>query len=202
MIKKMFIAALIILTALVFAAPALAQTSYGADTGAGACSACGASDMSSCGCGVSYGAPQDCVATVSCNIPATQMIPYQTSTTEMQTVNYPVTVPQQSSVTVPKMVCVPEEVPVTTYTTACAQTQVPVQVPATAYQPCTTLIPQCKTFNLGSAPAGMGCGTGSATGSGAASSPSVGLGSGAGAGSAASSMPSMSSSSMPSMSNR
>ena len=149
MLKKIFVAALLTLAALAFSAPAFAQ-----DYGMGNIMGTG---TGGCGCGVTYGAPQDCVATVSCNIPATQMVPVPTTTTQMQTVSYPVSVPQQSSITVPKMVCVPQQVPITTYTTACAQTQVPVQVPATAYQPCTTMIPQTRTFALG-------CSTGSSCG--------------------------------------
>lgn len=167
MMKKILIAAIVAVTAAMIAAPALAQ-GYGMGAGMGSYGA----GAGACGCGVSYGAPQDCVATVSCNIPVTQMVPYQTTTTEMQTVNYPVCVPQQSSVTVPKMVCVPEEVPVTTYTTACAQTQVPVEVPTTAYQPCTTMMPQTKTMCL------SGADMTSMMGSSGSCSPCAGMGAG------------------------
>ncbi|CAJ37756.1 hypothetical protein [Methanocella arvoryzae] len=168
MMKKLFVLALVTLAALVFAGPAMAQ--YG--MGAGLAAAGGAGPAG----GVSYGAPQDCVATVSCNIPATQMVPYMTTTCDMQTVNYPVTVPKQTTVTVPRTVVVPEQVPVTTYETACAQAQVPVQVPAVAYQPVTTMIPQTKTFCLGNAPAGAGIGAACPSGPAAAGGSGVGLG--------------------------
>lgn len=181
MMKKLFIVALVTLAALVVAGPAMAQ-GYGMGNIGGAYG----------GSGASVGAPQDCMATVSCNIPVTQMVPYQTSTTAMQTVNYPVTVPQQSAVTVPREVCVPEQVsvtvprtvvvpeqvsvtvpktsvvaeqvPVTTYSTACAQAQVPVQVPAVAYQPVTSMVPKTQTFCLGDMAAGAGMGATAAQG--------------------------------------
>jgi hypothetical protein len=143
-----------------FAMPAMAQgygmcSTCGADLGYGAmiCDTCGASvgygaGMGAYGSNAMVGAPQDCMATVSCNVPVTQMVPYMTTETQMTTVQKPVVVPQQSSVTVPETVTVPE--------------QVPVQVPAVAYQPCTTMVPQNQTFNMCSADMGSmmaSCGT-------------------------------------------
>lgn len=142
--------ALIATAALLIVAPVAAN----AQCGIGGCGM-------GAGCGVAYGAPQDCVAQVSCNIPATQMVPYMTSTTAMQPVSYPVAVPQTSFVTVPKAVVVPEQVPVETCSIGCAQTAVPVQVPQVAYQPVTSYIPQCYTMPVGGAacpPAGPGMG--------------------------------------------
>lgn len=166
MLRRLVLVALVTLTAIMFAAPAFANIgygygglggygvgpgAYGAGIGMGGYGSDIGMSAGAAGAGTSVGAPQDCMATMSCNVPVTQMVPYMTTRTDMQTVNYPVTVPQQSSVTVPKAVIVPEEVPVTTYQTACAQTQVPVQVPDVAYQPCTTMVPQTKTFSVGGA---------------------------------------------------
>ena len=125
---KILLAALVVVSLLAYATPALAQ-----------CGACGA---------VSYGAPQNCVATVSCNVPVTQMVPYMTSNTVMQPVSVPQVVPVQSSVTVPTAVIVPQQVPVTTYATTCVQSAVPVQVPSTAYAPVTSYVPQVYTMPL------------------------------------------------------
>lgn len=137
--RKWLIATLFAMAALVFVLPAYAFAGAGAGMGA-----------------AQSGPPQDCVATVSCNIPVTQMVPYQAAATAMQTVQYPVNVPVQTTVTVPKTVVVPQQVPVTVSKTVCAQKQVPVQVPVTAYQPVTTKVPQVFTIPLG----GQACGSG------------------------------------------
>ena len=176
MIQKIVLAAIVAMAAILCAAPALAELGYGlGDMGCSTCGAGGYGMANTCGGDVAYGAPQDCMATVSCNIPVTQQVPYMTSTCEMQTVSTPILVPQQSTVTVPKTVtvpeqvtitvpkevCVEEQVPVTTYCMSSQETQVPVQVPTVAYQPVTTMMPQTKTFCLGdNMPAGGTCGTG------------------------------------------
>lgn len=142
---KILAAALTAMMLLVFAVPAFAQCGacggFGYGAGIGACGA------------AAYGPPQDCVATVSCNVPVTQNVPYITSTTVSQPVQVPVTVPVQSSVTIPTAVIVPQEVPITTYATSCVTQDVPVQVPVTAYQPMTSYVPQTYTVPLGSCPA-------------------------------------------------
>jgi hypothetical protein len=145
---KIWLATLAAVVLLAFAAPAMAQ-----------CGACG---------GVAYGAPQDCVATISCNIPVTQQVPYVTTTCVPQQIQVPVQVPVQSSITVPTQVmvpqqitvmvpqCVPQEVPITTYQTTCVPQEIQVPVPVTAYQPVTTYVPQCYTVPMGGANAPMG----------------------------------------------
>jgi hypothetical protein len=138
---KILLATLAAVVLLAFAAPAMAQ-----------CGACG---------GVAYGAPQDCVATISCNVPVTQQVPYITTTCVPQEIQVPVCTPVQSSITVPRQImvpqqitvmvpqCVPEEVPITTYTTTCVPQEIQVPVPVTAYQPVTTMVPQCYTVPMG-----------------------------------------------------
>ncbi len=136
---KILLATLVVAGLIMFATPAMAQC--------GGCGGCG---------GAVYGVPQDCVATVSCNIPVTQNVPYVTCTTVPQPVQVPVTVPVQSSVTVPTAVIVPQQVPVTTYATSCVTQSVPVQVPVTAYQPVTSYVPQVYTIPLGCGAGGCG----------------------------------------------
>jgi hypothetical protein len=157
---KILLAAMAAIVLLMAATPAMAQ-------------------LGACG-GVAYGPPQDCMATVSCNVPVTQMVPVPTCNTVMQPVQVPVQVPVQSSITVPRQVCVPEQVPImvpqvvmvpssvtvpravtvpeqvpiTTFETTCVTQQVPVQVPGTAYQPVTSMVPQVYSMPLSSLPMG------------------------------------------------
>lgn len=153
MTYKIAIVAIVLLSAALMATPAFAQfgcgmgacgigAGYGAGIGAGlGAGACGA---------VTYGAPQDCVAQVSCNIPVTTQVPTITTTCVQQEV--PITVPVQTSVPVqvPRVVVVPETVNVPTMTCAQSTTTVPVTVPVQTSVPVTSMVPQCYTVPLGS----------------------------------------------------
>lgn len=146
MVYKISIAAIALLSLALITAPAFAQ--YGAGLGAG---------YGACGGAVAYGAPQDCVAQVYCNIPVTTEVPYMTCTQVAQEV--PITVPVQSctSVEVPRAVIVPETVTVPYMTCAPSTTTVPVTVPVQSSYPVTSLVPQCYTMPVG-------CGAASACG--------------------------------------
>jgi hypothetical protein len=176
MVNKISIAAIALLSLALIAAPAFAQIGcglggcgiggygglgyggfgglgyggygglgYGAGLG-GACSPCGGA--------VAVGAPQDCIAQISCNVPVTTQVPVMTCTQVPQEV--PIVVPVQSctQVTVPRVVCVPETVNVPYMTCAPSTTTVPVTVPVQSSVPVTSLVPQCYTTPVASG----GCG--------------------------------------------
>ncbi len=89
MVYKISIAAIVLLSLALIAAPALAQYGYGLGAGPGYGGLDGA-----CGGAVTYGAPQDCIAQVSCNVPVTTEVPVMTCTQVPQEV--PIVVPVQS----------------------------------------------------------------------------------------------------------
>jgi hypothetical protein len=140
MAYKISAAVIVLLSMALLALPAAAQ--FGC--GLGGCGApCG-------GCGpVAYGPPQDCVATISCNIPVTTQVPVMTATVVPQQV--PVTVPvcDVCPVTVPRVVVVPQTIPVPVVKPACSAITVPVSVPVCSSVPVTSCIPQCYTVPLG-----------------------------------------------------
>jgi hypothetical protein len=167
MVNKISIAAIALLSLALIAAPAFAfigggfgglgagagfgGLGFGAGLG-GACSPCGGA--------VTYGAPQDCVAQISCNVPVTRQVPVMTCTQVAQEV--PITVPVQSctQVQVPRVVVVPETVNVPYMTCAQSSTTVPVTVPVQSSVPVTTMVPQCYTVPMGcGAAAAPACGT-------------------------------------------
>lgn len=146
MVYKIFAVAIVLLSAALLATPAYALLGaglggYGIGAGLGA-GACG---------NVAYGAPQDCIAQISCNIPVTTQVPTITTTCVPREV--PITVPVQTSVPVqvPRVVVVPETVQVPTVTCAQSTTTVPVTVPVQTSVPVTSMVPQCYTVPLGCA---------------------------------------------------
>lgn len=172
-VYKISIAAIALLSLALIAAPAFAQLGCGAGgcglgaglgygglgdglgyggLGAGLGGACGP-----CGGAVSYGAPQDCIAQVSCNVPVTTQVPTMTTTCVPQEV--PVLVPVQSSmpVTVPRVVVVPETCEVPYMTATISSTTVPVTVPVQTSVPVTSMVPQCYTVPLGCGSAAPSC---------------------------------------------
>jgi len=185
MAYKISVAVIVLLSMALLALPAAAQ--FGPGFGA-----CGAP----CGGPVAYGPPQDCIATIACNIPVTTQVPIMTTTVVPQTV--PVTVPVQSvcPVTVPRVVVVPETVPVPVVTPALSSITVPVTVPVPSSVPVTSLVPQCYTVPLGCAggapmapnmpyggiPKGANLGLGSNLGLGKGLGSNLGMGKGLGAG--------------------
>jgi len=132
---KISAAVIVLLSLALLALPAAAQFGPG----------CGAP----CGGPVAYGQPQDCVATISCNIPVTTQVPVMTTTVVPQTV--PVTVPVQDvcPVTVPRVIVVPQTIPVPIVRPACSAITVPVTVPVCSSVPVTSCIPQVYTVPLG-----------------------------------------------------
>lgn len=134
---KILTAVIVLLSMALLALPAAAQFGPG----------CGVP----CGGPVAYGPPQDCVATISCNIPVTTQVPVMTTTVVPQTV--PVTVPVQDvcPVTVPRVVVVPQTVPVPIVRPALSSVTVPVTVPVQSSVPVTSIIPQVYTVPLGCA---------------------------------------------------
>jgi hypothetical protein len=155
MVNKISIAAIALLSLALIVAPAFAQIGagfgglgYGAGLG-GACSPCGGA--------VAVGAPQDCIAQISCNVPVTTQVPVMSCTQVPQEV--PIVVPVQSctQVQVPRVVVVPETVNVPVMTCAQSTTTVPVTVPVQSSVPVTNMVPQCYTVPLGGA--GAACGT-------------------------------------------
>ena len=144
MVYKISAAAIVLLMVALLSAPAFAQIGAGLGAyGAGACSPCGDA--------VSYGAPQDCVAQISCNIPVTTQVPTMTTTCVPQEVPIVVPVTQSCPVQVPRVVVVPETVQVPYVTCAQSSTTVPVTVPVQTSVPVTNLVPQCYTVPLGCA---------------------------------------------------
>jgi len=144
MVSKISAAAIVLLMVALLSAPAFAQ--IGAGIGAYGAGGCG-----SCGGAVAYGAPQDCIAQISCNIPVTTQVPTVTTTTVPQQVPIVVPVTQSCPVQVPRVVVVPETVQVPYVTCAQSSTTVPVTVPVQTSVPVTNLVPQCYTVPLGCA---------------------------------------------------
>lgn len=157
-------AVIVLLTLALIAPAAAAQFGYG---------------PAACGGPVTYGAPQNCVATVSCNIPVTTQVPVMTTTTVPQTVPICVPVQDVTTVTVPKVVVVPETVPVPYVRPTMSTTTVPVCVPVQSSVPVTTMVPQCYTVPLGGA--GLAGLTGAPGGLAKGMAPNMGLGKGMGA---------------------
>jgi hypothetical protein len=146
-VYKISTAVIVLLSIALLALPAAAQFGYGLGCGYGGCGYGG--------CGpVSYGAPQNCVATISCNIPVTTQVPVITTTCVPQQV--PITVPVQDVTTcvVPRVVVVPQTVPVPIVRPACSAITVPVTVPVQSSVPVTSCIPQVYTVPLGCGGAG------------------------------------------------
>ena len=159
MVYKISVAAIVLLG--LIAAPAFAQfgcglggCGIGAGLGFGGLGgACGP-----CGGAVSYGAPQNCIAQISCQVPVTTQVPVMSCTQVPQEV--PIVVPVQSctQVTVPRVVTVPETVNVPYMTCAQSTTTVPVTVPVQSSVPVTTMVPQCYTVPMGCGAAAPSCG--------------------------------------------
>lgn len=153
MVYKLSIAAIVLLTVVLFALPAAAQ--FGCGPGGPGLGMPGSFGSPYGGAAVA-GPPQDCIAQVSCNVPVVTEVPTLTATVVPQQVPVVTATIQQAPVTVPRVVVVPETVPVPYLQPVVSSTTVPVTVPVPTSVPVVSNVPQVFTVPLGSMGAAKG----------------------------------------------